>query len=55
MKYKVTAEYVVTKEMVVTLKDGETDAYDPSNWDSIDDEHDNDCQLAQVVYAESDE
>lgn len=54
MRYKVTAEYILQKELTVVLKDGETDALDPANWEEIVDEDDTDIRLADVLDAEVD-
>jgi hypothetical protein len=51
MEYVITAEYKVTKELVIDILDGQ-DPMDESKWGDIIGETDIDCQLYDVINAE---
>ena len=48
MKYTITAVYKVKKEMEVEVVDG-ADPMEPRNWEVIEDEHDIDCWVYDVI------
>lgn len=54
MKYTITAEYKVKKELEVEVPEG-SDPTDPRNWGEIESEHDTDCWLHDVLSARASE